>query len=176
MAKRAPSFRQQFVSPPGSPSYWKSNSVWQAHTHTHTLSHRREWRRAGLFSDNQRGRCMWGWMGSDRLGVERVRGPACAAVLTSEGLYETGTCRDLSPHSFGGGASWKEGLIKCLFPFLNPGNLPHPNFIFDVFDSLELTHVVSHVSELFIYLINKDKKKKRWIHLFLFFLQSNWKK
>lgn len=43
MVKRAWSSRQQFVSPPGSPRYWKANSVWQADSHTHTAALREEW-------------------------------------------------------------------------------------------------------------------------------------
>lgn len=46
-------------------------------------------------------------MGSDRLRVERVRGPACAAAPANERLYETGTRCDLSPRflvvALGGG-------------------------------------------------------------------------
>lgn len=36
-------------------------------------------------------------MGSDRLRVEWVRSPACAAAPANERLYETGTRCDLSP-------------------------------------------------------------------------------
>lgn len=52
----------------------------------------------------------------------------------------------------------KGGANKMLIPLFESGQPSHPNLIFDMFDSLELTHAVSHVSELFIYLINKDKK------------------
>lgn len=65
----------------------------------------------------------------------------------------------------GRGGVMKGGANKMLIPRFESGQPSHPNLIFDVFDSLELTHAVSHVSELFIYLINKDKKKQRWMHL-----------
>lgn len=71
---------------------------------------------------------MPGWMRSDRLGVERVCGPVCAAVLISKGQIGLDRNMAVTSHLIQGkeevlGGSWKEGVIKCLFPFYNLGNI-----------------------------------------------------
>lgn len=58
---------------------------------------------------------MWKWMRSDRLRVERVRGPVCGAALTSKGLYWTGPRRDLSPHFGRRKGSFTNKMLVSIF-------------------------------------------------------------
>lgn len=73
-----------------------------------------------------------GW---EATGSELNEYAAQRAVLswTSEGLYETGTCCDLSPHS--GGLTKEGGANKMLIPLLKCNGF------------IGITHVVSNVNQ-----------------------------